>query len=54
MAINFAAFVIQAPLQLIYINHVRGHPERTSQVRGEGGSAQRGQSKATFIVTMTS
>ena len=33
---------------------VRGHPERTSQVRGEGGSAQRAQSKATFIVTMTS
>ena len=33
---------------------IRGHPERTSQVRGRGGSAQRGQSKATFIVTMTS
>ena len=33
---------------------LRGHPERTSQVRGEGGSAQRGQSKATFKVTLTS
>ena len=31
-----------------------GHLERMSQVRGEGGSAQRGQSKATFIVKMTS
>ena len=34
---------------------IRGHPERTSQVRGEGGlSALKGQSKATFIVTMMS
>ena len=28
---------------------LRGHPERTSQVRGRGGSAQRGQSKTTFF-----
>ena len=33
---------------------LRGHPERTSQVRGEGGSAQGGHSKAIFIVTMMS
>ena len=33
---------------------VWGHPERTSQVRGEGRSSQRGQITATFVVMMTS